>query len=75
MKFYIEGTTKWVKISIRKWDGRRYGEDFSNEILIDFKDSAVYSEEEIFAVLEWCAEYCDEYDCQLLVEEGDDDKF
>lgn len=71
MKFYIDGTNKWVKIAMRKWEGRRYGVDFSADILIDFKDEVVYSEEEIFAVLEWCSEYCDEYDCQLFVEEGE----
>lgn len=71
MKFYIEGANKWVKIAIRKWKDRRYGEDFSADILIGFKDGAEYSDEEISAVLEWCSEYCDEYDCQLFVEEGE----
>lgn len=73
MKFYIEGTNKWVKIAMRKWQGRRYGEDFSADVLIDFNDKAEYTVEEISAVLEWCAEYCDEYDCKLFVEDGADD--
>lgn len=34
MRFYIEGTDKWTEVRIRKWNGRGYGEDFSNEILI-----------------------------------------
>ena len=71
MKFYIEGTNKWVKIAMRRWRGRRYGDDFSADVLIDFKDGASYSEEEICAVLDWCAEYCDENDCNLFVEEGE----
>ena len=75
MKMYIEGTTKWVEIRMRKWNGYGYGADFSMDILIDFKDGGTYSEEEISAVLEWCAEYCDEFDCMMFVEEGDDDEF
>ena len=73
MKFYIEDTTKWVEVIMRKWNGYCYSEDFSNDILIDFKDKATYSEEEIFAALEWCVKYRDEHDCYLFVEEGDDD--
>lgn len=71
MKFYIDGTNKWVKVSLRKWTGRSYGEDFSNEILIDFKDGGEYTDQEISAVLEWCAEYCDEHNCNMFVEEGE----
>lgn len=44
MRFYIEGTNKWVEIAMRKREGRHYSEDFSADILIDFKDEAVYSE-------------------------------
>ena len=72
MKFYIEGTNKWVKIVMRKWLGDHYGGDFSIDVLIDYIDQAGYTEREIYSVLEWCAEYCDEYDCQLIVEEGED---
>ena len=71
MRFYIEGTNKWTEVIIRKWNGHSYGEDFSNDILIDFKDGAEYSEEEIWTALEWCVEYCDEYDCYLFVDEGE----
>lgn len=73
MKFYIEGTNKWVKIAMRKWTGRRYGEDFSEGVLIDFKNDGMYSEVETCELLEWCSDYCDEHDCQLFVEEGEDD--
>lgn len=71
MKFYIENTNKWVKVSIRKWNGNSYGEDLSNEILIDLKDGGDYTQEEITAVLEWCAEYCDELDYNMFVEDGE----
>lgn len=70
MTFYIKDTDKLVKIAVRKWLGRHYGPDFSGDILIDLKDGGNYTEKEIIDVLEWCAEYCDEYDCQLFVERG-----
>ena len=72
MKMYIEGTNKWIKIEMRKWLDNHYGADFSADILIDFEDGAEYSEEEIHEAIEWCVEYYDEYDCQLLVEEGEE---
>ena len=71
MKFYIEGTNKWVEVIMRKWNGYGYSEDFSADFFIDFKDEAEYSEEEISAVLELCVEYCDEYDCYMFVDEGE----
>ena len=72
MKMYIVGTNKWTKVRIRKWNGRSYGEDFSNEILTDFNDGGEYTEQEIADVLEWCAEYCDENDCHMFVSDGED---
>lgn len=75
MRFYLEGTNKWTEVRMRKWNGHGYGDDFSNDILIDFSEYFVYTKQEIINILEWCAEYCDENDCQLFVEEGDDDQF
>ena len=72
MKMDIKDTNKWVKVSIRKWNGHGYGEDFSNDILVDFSDGGEYTQHEITDVLEWCAEYCDEYDCNMFVEDGED---
>lgn len=71
MRLYTEGTNKWTEIRMRKWNGCGYGEDFSNDILIVFKDGGEYTEQEIINILEWCVEYCDEYDCQLFVEDGE----
>lgn len=75
MRFYIEGTNKWTEIRMREWNGYGYGADLSNDILSEFSEYFVYTEQEIIDVLEWCAEYCVEHDCQLFVEEGDDDQF
>ena len=72
MRLYIEYTNKWTEVRVRKWNGHSDGEDFSNEILTDYKDGGQYTEQEIIDVIDWCRYYCNENECYLFVEEGGD---
>ena len=72
MKLYIKGTRKWVKIRARSFDGARYLDDFSNDILFNYQDCGDYTKSQISKALRYCEKCCKEFGFKLFVEDGED---